>query len=168
MVIKDKPLSSIKADIVHAFLSVSNLFCMAPLQFHSSVVNDSYEYLNICFYVLSIRSKDFPHRNRFDWLGRKLVFLHLQTPFWFVFHFYKMLVCDVSILPAAASFIRGQWKINTGHESLAYRCCASRGLWEFSASFRPASGLNVCLKSCLSWLVMFSSPLATQKPHFCK
>ncbi len=128
VVIRDKPLSSIKADIVHAFLSVSNLFCMPPIPFNSSVVNDSYEYLKISFCLLSIRLKDFARRSGFDRLGQKPVFLHLQIPFWFVFQFCKMLVCDVSILPVAASFIRGQWKINAGHESLAYRCCASRGL----------------------------------------
>ncbi len=108
VVIRDKPLSSIKADIVHAFLSVSNLFCMPPILFHSFVVNDSYEYLNICFCVLSIRLKDFARCSGFDRLGRKPVFLHLQIPFWFVFQSCKMLVCDVSILPVAASFIRGQ------------------------------------------------------------
>lgn len=81
MVIRDKPLSSIKADIVHAFLSVSNLFCMPPILFHASVVNDSYEYLNLWFCVLSIRLRDFACRTGFDMFGRKPVFLHLQIPF---------------------------------------------------------------------------------------
>lgn len=115
-------LSLGERSILHVPTPVSFLICKRQLRILERV------------YV--IRSKDFPHRHSFDRLGRKPVFLHLQTPFWFVFHFCKMLVCDVSILPVAACFIRGQWKINSGHESLAYRCCASRGLWEFSVSFR--------------------------------
>lgn len=119
VVIKDKPLSSIKADIVHAFLSVSSL----------AVRPQSYEYFHIPCYTL-IGLKDFHNRHSFT----------LANTFF---------ICVSIRLHAgdADAFIRGQWKINLGLGSLTYRCCAWRDPFGMRCWLRPASGIKMCSHS---------------------
>lgn len=83
VVIKDKPLSSIKADIVQAFLSVRNSALFLPFSFESEYESTSHV----------------------DSLG---VFAHLVDFSWFISQFGKMQGYSIFIFPRSKTFNVGQ------------------------------------------------------------